>query len=608
MLGLCVKGLNAKLLKGINELSTFLDFTLTDDGVLVEFSKGDNLKIKYEDNKYIINYEIDVEVFKAIAMIVKEDIKIYDKKRTINGMSYMIDSSRNAVRNLTTLKEVVMFLAILGYNELQIYTEDTYLVDDEPYFGTFRGSYSEIELQEIIEYADLFSIEVVPCIQTLAHLNGITCKPHYFDIWDYNDILLVDNNNTYDLIEKMFKTVRRIFKSNKINIGLDEAHMLGLGRYLDFHGFTDRYEIFLKHLNKVNEIARKYGFKAMMWSDMFFRICSNGNYYGDGEITQRVIDDVPNDITLCYWDYDNTTASEYNRLFNRHKLFNNKIRFTTATWNWMGLAPNYARTDLVVKAGVTASKKAKIEEFFLTSWGDNGSEASFLTSIPTLFDSSAMIYEEDNEILFKSLFNISIKDFKKIDMLNRASINGHYVTNPGKYLLYNDYLCGMFDEHTDSSYDEYYKEVVEVLKKLNSKLKIGNYYFKTLITLGRILALKARLGVNIRKAYQEKNDIELLNSTLKLKKIIKLIDRLLIDFKNQWYIENKTYGFDVQEMRLGGLKERTKSTLDTLTRYLNKEISVISELEEKTLPYLEDRAGKDIFMNFYHKMITHNVF
>ena len=61
-------------------------------------------------------------------------------------------------------------------------------------------------------------------------------------------------------------------------------------------------------------------------------------------------------------------------------------------------------------------------------------------------------------------------------------------------------------------------------------------------------------------------------------------------------------------MRLGGLKERTKSTLDTLTRYLNKEISVISELEEKTLPYLEDRAGKDIFMNFYHKMITHNVF
>ena len=325
MLGLCVKGLNAKLLKGINELSTFLDFTLTDDGVLVEFSKGDNLKIKYEDNKYIINYEIDVEVFKAIAMIVKEDIKIYDKKRTINGMSYMIDSSRNAVRNLTTLKEVVMFLAILGYNELQIYTEDTYLVDDEPYFGTFRGSYSEIELQEIIEYADLFSIEVVPCIQTLAHLNGITCKPHYFDIWDYNDILLVDNNNTYDLIEKMFKTVRRIFKSNKINIGLDEAHMLGLGRYLDFHGFTDRYEIFLKHLNKVNEIARKYGFKAMMWSDMFFRICSNGNYYGDGEITQRVIDDVPNDITLCYWDYDNTTASEYNRLFNRHKLFNNML-------------------------------------------------------------------------------------------------------------------------------------------------------------------------------------------------------------------------------------------------------------------------------------------
>ena len=83
---------------------------------------------------------------------------------------------------------------------------------------------------------------------------------------------------------------------------------------------------------------------------------------------------------------------------------------------------------------------------------------------------------------------------------------------------------------------------------------------------------------------------------------------IIIDFKNQWYLENKTYGFEVQEIRLGGLKERTKSVLDTLTKYLNKEINIIEELEEKTLPYLEDRVGKDIFMNFYHKMITHNVY
>ena len=608
MMGLHIIGLNEKLLKGVNELTTFLGFELVDDGTIVKVCQGNVLKIEYKDNQYLVTYSVEVEVFKAIALIVKNEITFYEKKRSIAVMAYMIDSSRNAIRSISTLKNIIKYLAILGYNELQIYTEDTYLLEDEPYFGTFRGSYKEKELKEVIEYAEYFAIEVVPCIQTLAHLNAITCKPHYFDILDYNDILLVDEEKTYKLIEKMFIAIRKIFKSNKVNVGLDEAHMLGLGRYLDLNGYNDRYDIFLRHLNKVNEIARKYEFKAMMWSDMFFRICSKGNYYGDGEITQNVIDDVPTDITLCYWDYDNITETEYERMFRRHKMFNNNIRFTTATWNWMGLAPNYARTDLVVEASIKASKKAMINEYFLTSWGDNGSEASYLTSIPTLFDSSAMIYDENNNSLFESLFNVSINEFKKIDMLNRASINGHYVTNPGKYLLYNDYLCGMFDEHTDPSYTEYYKIVVSTLKKINAKLKIGNYYFNTLITLGQILTLKARIGVDIRKTYHEKNELELIEITKKLKKILKLIDQLLIDFKNQWYLENKTYGFEVQEIRLGGLKERTKSVLDTLTKYLNKEINIIEELEEKTLPYLEDRVGKDIFMNFYHKMITHNVY
>ena len=33
------------------------------------------------------------------------------------------------------------------------------------------------------------------------------------DVWDYNDILLVDEDKTYELIEKMFITIRKIFKS-----------------------------------------------------------------------------------------------------------------------------------------------------------------------------------------------------------------------------------------------------------------------------------------------------------------------------------------------------------------------------------------------------------
>lgn len=35
----------------------------------------------------------------------------------------------------------------------------------------------------------------------------------------------------------------------------------------------------VRHLSRVSQIAEKYGFKPMMWSDMFFCIAGKGEYY-----------------------------------------------------------------------------------------------------------------------------------------------------------------------------------------------------------------------------------------------------------------------------------------------------------------------------------------
>jgi hexosaminidase len=44
-----------------------------------------------------------------------------------------------------------------------LYTEDTYQIPDEPFFGYLRGAYTEAELREIDDYAYALGIEVVPC-------------------------------------------------------------------------------------------------------------------------------------------------------------------------------------------------------------------------------------------------------------------------------------------------------------------------------------------------------------------------------------------------------------------------------------------------------------
>ena len=54
----------------------------------------------------------------------------------------MIDCSRNAVYRIEFLKKYVPLFAEIGYNAIELYTEDTYCVDGQPYFGYLRGAYS----------------------------------------------------------------------------------------------------------------------------------------------------------------------------------------------------------------------------------------------------------------------------------------------------------------------------------------------------------------------------------------------------------------------------------------------------------------------------------
>lgn len=141
----------------------------------------------------------------------------------------MLDCSRNAVMKPKRLKEFIQLIKKMGYNTLMLYTEDTYEIEDEPLFGYLRGRYTIEELQDIDSYCKDNGVELIPCIQTLAHLGLIFKFGHYASIRDCMDVLLVDEEKTYDLIDKMFQSLSKAFTSKRVHIGMDEAHWLGRG-------------------------------------------------------------------------------------------------------------------------------------------------------------------------------------------------------------------------------------------------------------------------------------------------------------------------------------------------------------------------------------------
>ena len=505
----------------------------------------------------------------------------------------MLDCSRNAVMKPSEVKKFIDVIVKMGYNTLELYTEDTFEVKEIPHFGYFRGRYTGEELKEIDAYAKSKGVELIPCIQTLAHFSALTRWTNvYGSFFDYGDILLVDDEKTYEFIENLFKSLAENFSSRLVNIGMDEAHMVGLGKYLDKHGYQNRFDILLKHLNRVVEIAKKYGFKPHMWSDMFFRLANGGKYIDDSpalSIPQEVCNKVPEEVELAYWDYYSTDENTYDQMLRAHEEFGKNIWFAGGAWTWDGFAPLNGFSLKTMQLAMKQVKKHGVKDVLITMWGDNGAECSAYGVLPSLYAirqyADGNFDETEIEKGFKELFGFDYSDFMLLDLPNRTTnnIEGLHAWGQCKKMLYNDPFLGLSDSFVEREGYTPYGEYETKLMQASARVGEYAYVFRTLGKLCALLSLKKDLGLNTRKAYQEKDKKALKAIVKDYKNAVRKLDEFYQEFKALWMKENKPFGWEIQDIRLGGLKTRLLYCEEKLTNYLKGKIEKIEELEEEIL-------------------------
>lgn len=571
------------------EVAAQLNFTLDGNGYEIIAEEGETLNVSFDGKVIKIIYPAINQFFRGLRLVKQNfNKKGFSVSETCKAteLGIMLDCSRNAVRNINHLKELIRHLALMGYNQIQLYTEDTYEVESEPYFGYMRGRYTIAEMKEIDDYAARFGIEAVPCIQTLAHLNQIFRWEAYKDINDIYDILLIDEDRTYELIEHMFITLDKCFRSRKIHIGMDEAHFIGRGKFEDKHGSVEkRSEIMLRHLNKVVEIASRYGYKPMMWSDMFFRLAFNGAYYvSDGRtIDQEVIELVPENLRLVYWDYYNNDPAVYNAMIERHQEFNREVMFAGGAWMWSGFAPSNKFSLSVTKTALKACEEKGVDKIMITMWGDEGAECSDMAVLPVLCYAAEFEYgHEDYSAAFYALTDMEAEKFLDVESANLVD---EYLepnhNNPSKYMLYNDCIGGLMDPLVKEGDAAVYEKHIRNLKAVEKIAGRYSYIFTTQRCLCEALQIKYELGVKTRNAYKtgDPKAIKDLVKTLYYP-LIKKLEQFYAALEYQWSVENKPHGFEVQDYRLGGLIKRVEHCAARLIRFANGKDARIEELEE----------------------------
>ena len=580
-----------QLAAGLSEISPQLGVILDDAGISVMCEKGDRLCVSRDKNGIRIVYDKRVEFFRALSMIGDlEEGDTLCQERRFGTLCYMADMSRNAVFNVKACKRMLRYLALMGYDSMMLYTEDTYEITEYPSFGRMRGRFSQAELRELDDYAYALGIELIPCIQALAHLGSIFRWNQMGTLRDMNDILLVGEEKTYDLVRSMIKTCASCFRSRRIHLGMDEAHNLGRGKYLDRNGLEKSSDIMLKHLARVTEICREFELSPLIWSDMFFRMQFGGQYYvREGEITPEVVAKVPEGLGLVYWDYYTKESEMLTHMVHCHKQFDRPVYFAGGAWKWSGSAPHNIGSNAAAEAQLNVCLAEGVTDIIVTAWGDDGAEASQFSVLPNMLYWAEKGYGNETNIdkRSKDCFVIAYADFLKLDLpdqlpgINEIDRPRMHAINPSKYLLYNDPLEGLLDAHVDASTaGKTYREHAEILLEKADDPEFG-LLFDPLGKLCPVLSRKCDLTIRIRNAYLA-DDRETLKQIAsgEIGQIIEDLEAYTEAFRKQWYNENKPHGFAVQEIRLGGLRERLNSARCRLQIYLAGEIERIDELHE----------------------------
>ena len=606
-LKLNLSDLDEKTTLAVAELRKSYPLRISEDGIPVTFKKVKSSEISATFRNGVCEIEADSapHFYFALSMLLLksqaiEDSKIYtrrDMQRLLefrmehvfekNGL--MLDLSRNAVAHIDMLKQFIREMAFMGHSWFMLYMEDVYEVEGAPYFGALRGRYSIQDLQEVDRYAQLFGVQLVPCIQTLAHMDQYfmweTIEYKYKDI---DNIFNVGNAEVRTLLTRMIASLRKAFSSDIIHIGMDEAHNLGRGRYLDENGLKKRGDIMQDHLAFMKTLCTTYGFKPIVWDDMFFDRYSNNK-----EDVEPVI---PNQVGLMYWDYYSGLAKHYQNHLQVCRTLTEKPMFAGGAWRWTGYIPHHKKTLETTLAAIEACRKERVKEVIVTSWGDDGSEAPLYTCMFGLvlyayLDCHVEYREEEFAQYLKLYTGMGFNEWMRQgepDLFEGTTGNNYDIT-PSKYLLYQDPLGSKFlyyirtlTTDMDAVYAKLEQAFIEDAAHTDNPLQRSIAQFYALMM--KTLYYKWRLPLDIWEAYK-KTDKKALQALVenKLKPLKAALTETAKARRQVWTEECRAFGSEVLDHRFGAMLMRLEVTQEILTDYIQGKIRRIDELEEERL-------------------------
>jgi len=528
-----------------------------------------------------------------------------------SNLSCLIECSTGSTPTVETIKNYIKMLSKMGYNALYLGCTDAYKIEGEPYFNYKRGGYTTDEFKEMDAFAKEHGIELIANIQTLGHLDYIGRHASYADLMDNTNIMMVGDERVYALVDKMFDAISKGLTSRKIHIGFDECWGLGQGNYQKKYGPADAKELLLRHLKRVVEIAKKYGYTCEIWHDML--IDKKNTKVTPMEVKAAL----PDDVIVYYWDYFEKDENELRSKIEKLQQYADRLGYAGTAFKCGSMTSlnHFSIARLIPEMRV--AKEKGMDNFMVTLWSDNGAWVNNYTVLPAVFAAAEFnsgdwdgVSEIDKK-KFKEITGASYDAMMSLDFLDDPHKGQpvDYHGNRSFWITMTDLCNGGWDlllrPKTKEAYEDLSKEYKTYVE--NGEAGPFDYLFETASVFAEFLGKKCMLGRNVRSSYKNKDVGTLKEVILDIDDLKSTLQKYIPIYEDSWLHDNSCYGLEIDQLFLGEQLIRLDYYKRMLLKYLEKG-EKIPELENETIvPDVGKGVDDDNFWNSDWKQLVSNV-
>ncbi|MFC2125628.1 beta-N-acetylhexosaminidase [Bacteroidota bacterium] len=269
---------------------------------------------------------------------------------------FMMDMSHTQLPLVEEIKRQIDFLARWKSNQYYFYSEASIELDGYPLLMA-NARYTKKQVKEVIDYARVRHIDVIPNMELYGHLHDLFRLEHYADlsVVPHGGELKPYDPRVKPIIDDWISQIAELFPSPFFHIGFDETWLIrSEAKKLNLPPET----LYLKMLRQTTDMVEQQNKIPLVWADMLQKYPS-------------IIPQISEKTIVVPWHYFPKDEKAYDPLL---KPFSDEdipmiVQSALINWNWVYPSFNisFENTALLLKVG----KKYNSIGFINSGWTDD---------------------------------------------------------------------------------------------------------------------------------------------------------------------------------------------------------------------------------------------